>query len=526
VQSKIIDLFHFALKADGNLMLGNSETIGQQIDLFDTISKKWRIFKKINSSHKPKVSFPIVPSKHIWDRITEAEAGLKRPSVQIHDLARQALLAEYVPASVLVNRKHQILYHFGDTVDCLRYPTGETTDDLFSLLREGLVTRVRGAVHKSIRENTVMNVQGARVKRSGRFSGVTFTVKPLSGFEGGDGILLISFEDSKKLHPTAIGLEVSSDDEPIVKQLEYELNATKEDLQNTIEELEASNEELKASNEEVMSMNEELQSSSEELETSKEELQSLNEELNTVNNELQEKINTLETANNDLTNLMNSTKNASIFLDSRMNINFFTPASKKLFNLITTDIGRPISDIAPKFDNPDLIRDIEDVIETLHPSSREVQGEKGRWFVCRIMPYRTSDNRILGTVVTFDEITEVKQALELACSEEALKTSILDHITEEIVFFDLKGLSQWSNKAAQESVSKNEEEMLGLSCAQLWEQPHDGLCSTCPVTSCLHNQEEASKIVQCHDHQLIHAVPMKNSQGKVIGVVQVRRKED
>jgi len=411
IQGKIMDLFHFALKPDGSLLLGSSETIGQQIDLFGVVSKKWRLFKKINSGHRTRDCFPIIPEKRSWHRTVDISHGIRQPVVHISDLANKAMRAEYVPACIVINRKHQVLYYSGDTGDFLQPPSGAATDDLFSLLREGLITRVRGAVHKAIRGNEIIRVNGARVKRSGHFELVKFRVKPLSDFEGGEGILLIGFEDERKRHDAVAGIVAQmDDDEPIVKQLEHELNATKEDLQNTIEELETSNEELKASNEEVMSMNEELQSSNEELETSKEELQSLNEELNTVNNELQDKVGILETSANDLTNLINSTSVAAIFLDTQFHINFFSPAAKSLFHFIATDIGRSLHDITARFSDPDLQLDGESVLDTLRVQEKEVKNDAGEWFMRKILPYRTHDNRIEGIVITFEEITRLKHS--------------------------------------------------------------------------------------------------------------------
>ena len=408
VQSRVMELFHFSLAAGGFLQLGNSETIGQHYDIFKTVSKKWRLFKRIDSALPRRAHFPILPSNRL-NRFTVPEIDPPQKPIRMADLVSLALLKEYAPTSVLINRKHEILYHFGDTVDYLRYPTGEPTIDLYVVARRGLVTRLRGAVHKTIKDDLAVIVTGARVMRDNKYSAVKFSVTPMKQFEGGDGLFLICFEaDIRKQPGGDITIEPSAE-EPLVQQLEYELSATKEDLQNTIEELETSNEELKASNEEVMSMNEELQSSNEELETSKEELQSLNEELNTVNNELQDKVGILEATNNDLINLINSTSVAAIFLDTKFNIKFFSPGARDLFNLITTDIGRSLDDITTRFVDLTLHKDSESVMDYLHIKEREVQNDKGEWYNRKILPYRTSDNRIEGIVITFEEITKLKQ---------------------------------------------------------------------------------------------------------------------
>ncbi len=196
------------------------------------------------------------------------------------------------------------------------------------------------------------------------------------------------------------------------RQLEQELETTRDELQGTIEELESANEELRASNEEVMSMNEELQSANEELETSREELQCLNEELSTVNSQLQDKVEQVQAASNDMTNLFNATHIATVFLDAGLRIRLFTPAATRMFNLIPTDHGRPIGDIAAKFTDVHLLREAEEVLRDLTPREKEVRAEDGRWFTRRIIPYRTLDNRIDGVVISFIDITDRKQAAE------------------------------------------------------------------------------------------------------------------
>lgn len=189
--------------------------------------------------------------------------------------------------------------------------------------------------------------------------------------------------------------------------MEHELYSTREELQNTVEELEDTNEEMKASNEETMSMNEELQSTNEELETSKEELQSLNEELSTVNSELQDKILLLIESNNDVTNLVNSTAIATLFLDKNLHIKFYSPSAKNLFNLIPTDFDRPIEHITARFDNLSMRENALQVLNTLKSSTKEVKSENNEWFLQRILPYRTQDNRIEGVVITFENITQL-----------------------------------------------------------------------------------------------------------------------
>jgi two-component system, chemotaxis family, CheB/CheR fusion protein len=215
-----------------------------------------------------------------------------------------------------------------------------------------------------------------------------------------------------------------------------ELRYTKQRLQRTIEELQTSNEELKSANEEMQSANEELQSTNEELETSKEELQSLNEELVTVNAEFQGKIDELADLNDDLHNLLNSTEVATIFLDNDLNIKRFTPAAKRVIHLIETDVGRPLTDIASKLIDDQLIEKAREVLQTLVFQEREVQATDGEWYVLRIFPYRTARNTIDGLVVTFLKVTAAKKA-ELAAREgQNFAESIIQTVRQPLIVLD------------------------------------------------------------------------------------------
>jgi two-component system CheB/CheR fusion protein len=197
-----------------------------------------------------------------------------------------------------------------------------------------------------------------------------------------------------------------------VAELEQELQETRESHQATVEELESANEELKSTNEELQSSNEELQSTNEELESSKEELQSLNEELQTVNSELQSKVDELSEAHDDIKNLLNNTEIATVFVDNDIKVKRFSQEATKIINLIESDIGRPLSDQSTKIEDVDLMDDIRQVLDQLSPQEKEVQTTDSTWYIMRIMPYRTRDNRIQGAVVTFRDIDDQKKAQE------------------------------------------------------------------------------------------------------------------
>jgi two-component system, chemotaxis family, CheB/CheR fusion protein len=202
-----------------------------------------------------------------------------------------------------------------------------------------------------------------------------------------------------------------------------------------VEELETSNEELKSLNEELQSSNEEMQSTNEELETSREELQSMNEELTTVNTELQNKIDDLAQANNDIQNLIASTQIATLFLNNELRIKRFTPSVKDVINIIASDAGRPISDIASKLAYPGLLADAEETVRTLASKETTVQHQNGRWYLVRVLPYRSDENVIDGVVITFVDITEQKRMQAL---QDALvyAEGIVDTVREPLLVLD------------------------------------------------------------------------------------------
>jgi two-component system CheB/CheR fusion protein len=412
VQQKVVLLLHFALREGGFLALGPSETVGREIDLFEPVSKKWRIYRRraggAAAPRGARVAFPIQASRSNDELRPGLASALPVPAAGVAELARELLLEDYAPAAALVNRNYEILYFNGPTHRYLRQPGGAPTLDLTALAREGLRPRIRAAVREARRLGRKVILRAPGVQRNGGAVTVRIGVRPVRGAGGGEELLLVTFEDESKQKRATARAASSRAEESTVKQLELELKSTREELQSAIEELESSNEELKASNEEAMSMNEELQSANEELETSKEELQSLNEELNSVNTQLQEKLEELESTNNDLANLLSSADIATLFLGADYRIKRFSAAATRLFKLIPGDIGRPIGDLAARFSDPDLHGDVDAVIGELAAREKEVRSEDGRWYLRRITPYRTLDNRIEGVVVAFTEVTQLK----------------------------------------------------------------------------------------------------------------------
>jgi two-component system CheB/CheR fusion protein len=434
VQEKVLALFHFALREDGILVLGASETVGNLGNRFKAISKKLRIFRHVGRSHPGEVEFPIAPPD--GGRTTKSPPG-KRPAValpvKLGELARQALLDAYAPASVLINARHESLYFSGPIDRYLRIATGEASRDLFMMARDGLRTKLRMATRQAVRQHARVAVGGAQIERDGATVGVNISAQPVEAAD--ELLLLVSFVD-EPARKTDRATRSPTMPLPAAVQLEAELDATRTELESAIRDLEISNDELTATNEEAMSVNEELQSTNEELEISKEELQSLNEELTALNSQLNETVEVKRATADDLQNTMNSADIAMLFLDGNLEIRLFTPAAKTMFSVIASDIGRPLADLARFSDDIHLLADARVVLVNHAPLSREVQTHDGAWYYRRVLPYRTQNDRVEGVVVTFSDISERKAAERAIEAARVYSDSIVNTIRQPLVVLD------------------------------------------------------------------------------------------
>ncbi|WP_285608358.1 chemotaxis protein CheB [Geothrix edaphica] len=412
LQKRVLPLFHYSLNPDGCLFLGSAESIGPFTDLFVPLPGKARLFhRKANSQTPGFAPFPITPP---LPRESIREATVPKTSVNLQSLADQVLLQRFAPPAVLSSEAGDILYISGKTGKYLEPAMGKANWNLFAMAREGLRADLGMAFRKALSQTEPVVVRGLRVGGNGGTQIVDLTVQALQAPEALKGTVMTVFSDQPAAPPvksSKAGKNLPSDLARLA-ELEAELKSALEELQSNREEMQTSQEELKATNEELQSTNEELQSTNEELTTSKEELQSLNEELQTVNAEQQSKVEELSATNNDMKNLLDATDIATLFLDEHLHVRRFTKGATRIFKLIQSDVGRPITDIVSNLDYPDLERDATEVLRTLVFSEREVSAQQGTaWFSTRILPYRTIQNAIGGVVVTFTEITRAK-ALE------------------------------------------------------------------------------------------------------------------
>ncbi len=460
-QQKLISLFHYALIENGHLLLGPAETIGRAVNLFEPLSKKWRIYRRIGPGSTG--VFGATGDKSKESTIRQSTESSMLPIRKSFKELTEATLREFTPAAVLVNQRYEVLYVSGSIVDYLEFPTGELSTDLLVMARAGLRTRLRSVCHKAITQHVTVTDHHARVQRNGVYVACSITARPIMETSGSDEMVLVVLQD----HPFALVSTMASTinnegntltDSPVdapklVQLLEFELKSTREELQNSIEEME--------------SANEELQSSNEELESSKEELQSLNEELSTVNCQLLEKVSELDRSNSEITGLMASTEIATLYLDSNLRIKRFTNPTVALFSLVPADEGRDIRDFASQIEDDSFLDDCKRVLQHQEAIEAEIFTKDRQCFLRRVSPYRTAQNRSEGVVVTFVDLTARKRIEAEQRERDACFREIFEHAATGIAIVSLEGMFEKCNPAFCKLVGYTDAELRRLNLMAL-----------------------------------------------------------
>jgi two-component system CheB/CheR fusion protein len=443
-QQNLLPVFHYSLNPGGLLLLGASESVTGLEQYFDPIDKRSRLFRRSDAA-------PPLLARHWTGQImagAHAAAGpaaVARKPVDLADLMLRQLADRFAPPAAVVDEQGQIQQIHGRLGAYLEPAQGRANMNILEMAREGLRNPLSAALREAMTSDVGGVQKAVRVRTNGDWRSARLSVRRLHDPRLTRQLLLVSFEQTADapVQPRrareAVRGRMGAHDRAgrggVVAQLEQELKHSRQALQSMIDELQASNQELAAANEEVQSVNEELQSTNEELQTSKEETQSLNEELHTANSELTSKVQALEEARDDLLNLINSIEIATIFLDEQLRVKRFTPQAKKVVRLIDTDVGRPLDDLVRLIEYPDLLGDAHEVVRSLHPSEKEASGPGGRWYSVRMRPYRTARNAVEGLILTFVDITEIKQ-MERAQAARVLAESVVDAVREPLLVLD------------------------------------------------------------------------------------------
>jgi two-component system CheB/CheR fusion protein len=407
VQKKVLRILHYALQPAGFLLLGNSETVGESSDYFTLVDRKNKIYSKRMVAATPALEFGF--GLHSPARAPAIQpTASQRSASSLSTIAERKILELYGPPGVVINEDFDIVHIRGRTGPYFEPMPGAPSFNILRLARPELHVDMRRAIHQAKANGERVLVE-TRLTDDGKTRAIELEVLPIVEPDTKSRCFLLLFHEPKpkrEIPAGTPGTPGASPDDERRQELERELTITKDYLQSTIEELESANEELKSANEELQSSNEELQSTNEELETSKEELQSSNEELTTVNDELQNRMVELQQSNDDLHNVLAGISEAIIIVGMDLRIRRYTHSAEKLLNLVSSDIGRSVSQL-----NAFVVgRRIEDlaaqVIDNLSPANERIRGADQRWYNLRVSPYRTLDHSIKGALVVLTAADE------------------------------------------------------------------------------------------------------------------------
>ena len=407
LHKRCIPQFHYALNPGGYLILGPAESVGMYDELFKLADKKNKIYTK-EAKTGPRAADLIPPRGLELSRFaTTARSGNGvNFNADILKMADRIILSTYAPAAVVIDHNFLVQQFRGRTDLFLEHTPGPATLNLIQLARPNLVPDLRTTIRRAIKTDKPARAERAKVTLRGKSYEINIQVVPFKVPGADKPWFLVIFDESTSGNKQERLMRVlgKTSAQREVTDLRRELAASKDSLQTIIEEQEATNEELKAANEEIESSNEELQSTNEELETAKEELQSTNEELTTLNEELSNRNLEMMQLTNELNNLLASTQMPIVMVDNALTVRRATPAARSAFNILPTDIGRPLSELRPNINISDLEDILREVIETLGTLERKVTDKEGRPYSLRVRPYRTSDDKIDGAVITLVDV--------------------------------------------------------------------------------------------------------------------------
>ena len=495
LQRKAIPAFHYALKPEGFLFLGASESVGGFTDLFEPFDKTHRIYSRKAAPPRlfqlPVKANPVertsaTPARKASQSLSAA-AGRQttesfRGEISPEREADRVAVSRFAPCGVLINADLQVLQFRGTTDAYLQHPTGKASFDVLKMAREGLMLPLRATINKAKKEDRIVRREGIRLPQGNRTRIADIEVIPLRNLK--ERCFLVVFEETDVKKPGSVfseppetrGKTAGPGKEAArrIAELESELKETREYLQSIHERQEAANEELQASNEEVQSANEELQSVNEELETSKEELESANEELTTINEEMSSRNLELNRLNSDLVNIQTSARLPIVLLGRDLTIRRFSAQAERQFNLLAADVGRPFSHVrhnlmwdAEQKSGADIDSFIADVIASVQEREREVRNTDGRWYSLRVRPYLTVDNKVDGAVLVLVDISDLKRTEQAIAGARDFSEAIIRTVRDPLLILSADLRVHMANDAFYKTFHVHPEESSGRRIFEL-----------------------------------------------------------
>ena len=446
LHKRVLPLFHYALRPEGYLILGPSETADRFPTLFRVVDAKHRIYDKIIGSHtQPELSI----ERH---RIgfDDSVAGTIVKASSVFDAARaidRAILTLYAPPGIVINDEEQVIDVRGQVSPLIRVPSGKPNWTLQRMVQEDLLADLENALREAREKGIPSRREGLQYRVDGQLREVTMCVVPIDGPTARERYFAVLFElpSGAAKPPPNIPKDGTSVDTREMTRLRQTLAAQQDYQQTIIEKLESSNEELRSAHEEVLSANEELQSTNEEMQTAKEELQSSNEELMTLNDELRGRNLELGQVNDDLQNILSSVQIPMIIVDPSLRIRRITPLAEKLLSGLPGDIHRRITDFKPAVEVPNLESLIHSSIDNLSVIEQEVKDRDGRWWLLRVRPYQTSERKIDGAVLTLLDVDALKRSSMESEDRRQFSEAVVQSMRDPLLVLDtqfhVKGLN-------------------------------------------------------------------------------------
>jgi two-component system CheB/CheR fusion protein len=466
LQRKILEFFNFSLSPNGYLVLGTSETTGEMAEYFESVDTKLKIYhskgrqRLVTPHHMGMLTTTDTRSRDVKDRMIGIRRTIRTGDEDsIYERFLEIITDQFVPLAVIVNEQMEVLHIIGDTTGYLKLPSGRLVYDLSKMAEKKLAIPLTTGISKAFRQNQEVRFSNILLPKEEDQRTIQIQIIPMPEKKGQDPLVAVLFSELKKNGKSEVGkaihtFDLSKETEEHFKELELELQFTRENLQATIEELETSNEELQATNEELLASNEELQSTNEEL-------QSTNEELFTVNAEYQNKIIELTELYNDIENLMSTSQIGQLLLDENMEVRRFSSGITQIFKILEGDIGRPITHITHNLTDVDFVGLIKKVQQHGKSVECEVHTQNNVWHIMKIVPYLIGPGIASGTVIIFDNITSIKEAhAALQLSNQRFKI-LFETLTHGVVYHAANGEITMANLAAEKILGLTQDQILG-----------------------------------------------------------------